>query len=240
MKTRLGSVIIASCGELFEQKAAMISALADSGTDRPVVALTGGSTPKAFYNWVVERRSEFVSAWKRLYWTVSDERMLPLGSEESNFGNADRAMLQPLGVLDGRKFPWPVEVDPHSAGILLNRQWHEQFGPDRVIDLCFLGMGDDGHTASLFPGSPLLGGHIAESFACVEVPEKGWRLTITEAGLAKCRQVVVVVTGMAKAERVQAVFEEPIGQYPIQCLAGIASRVTWLIDEDAADRMSRG
>lgn len=234
MDTQYGKIIIEDREELFGHIQAFIAETVPAeGNLSKVIGLTGGSTPKAFYRWMIENQRE-CSGWDRLHWSVSDERMVALEDEESNFGNADRMLLQPMGINDSQKLPWPVQVDPHSASSVFNRRWEDTFGSEKAFDLCFLGMGDDGHTASLFPGSPLLGAQIKDSFTCVDVPDKGWRLTITEAGLARCEQIVVLVTGAAKAQRLKAVLNEPQGSYPIQILASMASRVVWLVDREAA------
>ncbi|MCC5835359.1 MAG: 6-phosphogluconolactonase [Opitutales bacterium] len=235
METAYGKVIIEPRDQLFEHIAERIEIAArDTSVAEPTIGLTGGSTPKAFYQWATEQKRFKADALSKVVWSVSDERMVPLEDSESNFGNADRMLLEPLGVAAIKKFPWPVQVDPHSASVVLNRKWLERFGPDRSFELCFLGMGDDGHTASLFPDSPLLGADISDSFSCVEVPGKGWRLTLTEVGICQSKDIVVVVTGSNKAERVKAVFNEPVGSYPIQILKQRANKVTWLMDPDAA------
>lgn len=237
MDTQYGKFIIGDRESLFGHIQAFISAeVPADGMSAKVIGLTGGSTPKAFYRWMIENERD-CKGWERLYWSVTDERMVSLEDDESNFGNADRMMLQPMGISEGRKLPWPVQVDPHSASSVLNRRWIDSFGANKSFDLCFLGMGDDGHTASIFPGSPLLGAKISEYFTCVDVPGKGWRLTVTEAGLARSEKIVVLVTGKGKAERLKAVIDEPKGSYPIQVLAEISDKVVWLVDNEAASQL---
>lgn len=233
-ETALGDLIIADQETLFQHLADQMGKVAEKAEDRCVIGLTGGSTPKKHYQWMVANGKLPEAAQQKAYWTTSDERMVPLSSDDSNFGNADRMLLQPLGIAEERKFPWPVEVDAHSAALLHNRKWAERFGAQRCFDLCVLGMGDDGHTASLFPGSPLLGAGVMDFFACVEVPGKGWRLTVTEAGLDASRAITIIVTGGNKAERIKTVFNQPAGTYPVQILENYAPRVTWLVDEEAA------
>ena len=110
------------------------------------------------------------------------------------------------------------------------------------FDLCLLGMGDDGHTASLFPLSPLIESGVEESFASVGVTGKGWRLTITPAGLQRCSQIVVSVQGSGKAAALKKALEGPFEPYkiPIQLLRHAAERVIWLLDEAAAAELSLG
>jgi 6-phosphogluconolactonase len=160
--------------------------------------------------------------------------MVPLEDEDSNFGNADRMFLSPMEIADGHKCPWPVMVDHHSAAIAFEQNWSDKFGVDVAFNLCFLGMGDDGHTASIFPKSPLLGIDSKSFFSSVEVPGKGWRLTATPHGLSSSSEIIILVTGAKKAERLKSVMTEPYGSYPVQILKNCFEKVTWLVDDEAA------
>jgi 6-phosphogluconolactonase len=236
--TPFGSLRIGSRHDIFERVVDLLETSAATYGDPFTVALTGGSTPKAFYKWAVEKETLSRVVLNQAVWSVSDERMVPLADEDSNFGNADRMLLEPLGVPAERKFPWPVRVDPHSAGTVFEMKWQERFGSDRAFDFCMLGMGDDGHTASIFPNSPLLGFDSGSYFAPVEVPGKGWRLSITPAGLQACGKIAILVTGEAKAERLKAVLEGEVGEYPVQILSQVAKKVEWLVDAAAAKKLA--
>jgi 6-phosphogluconolactonase len=114
-------------------------------------------------------------------------------------------------------------------------------GAGAVYDICFLGMGDDCHTLSLFPHSPLLTNPPLGDFAAIDAGEKkGWRLTLLPAGLARCGRILILVTGKAKAEALQSVFEGPENalERPIQFVRGIAQKVFWLVDEAAAGKLA--
>lgn len=235
LKTALGTLRIGKQEEIFERIAETLEIGAATYGDPFKVGLTGGSTPKAFYKWVGENRKLSKAVIAQTVWSVSDERMVPLEDPESNFGNADRLMLTPLGVPEERKLNWPMMLDPHSAASVVEQRWQERFGYNTTFDLCFLGMGDDGHTASIFPGSPMLGAIAAGNmFAPVNVPEKGWRLSITPDGLALCNKIVITVTGSAKAERLKEVLQGPPDVYPVQILGKHPERVEWLLDTEAA------
>ena len=121
-------------------------------------------------------------------------------------------------------------------------------GPGRAYDVCMLGLGDDAHTASFFPGSPLLADatdpaadvlparEAEEWFAAIATADKGWRLTVTPAGLRACGLVVVMTFGAAKAPALRRVFHgayEPTTT-PAQILRACAARVVWLVDPAAA------
>lgn len=237
LSSQYGTVRIGTTEELF-------AAAAQLGTDdaktAPVGlfswALTGGSTPKAWYKWCVERRALPLAVTAETHWFVSDERCVPTASDESNFGNASRQFFGPLGVPAANRHAWAVEKSPPEAAADFRSKALYALGPGRGFSLCFLGMGDDCHTASLFPGSPLLqddGGHL---FAAVEVPGKGWRLTITPTGLRCCDRIVVMATGAGKAAALQRVLRGPYDprNVPSQILRGNAARVTWLVDDAAA------
>lgn len=199
-------------------------------------ALTGGSTPKEWYQWCVAKDALSPATVANARWFVSDERYVRPDSHESNFGNADRALLQPLRIPAERKHPWSTNVPPGMAALEFGRINAPLFGLNRTFDVCFLGLGDDCHTASLSPGSPLLrddGGHF---FAAIDVPGKGWRLTITPSGLRAAGLIVVMVLGASKAEalhRVLAGEVDPLN-VPAQTLRQCATKVVWLVDEAAA------
>jgi 6-phosphogluconolactonase len=238
LKTPLGVVNILPKDEICPAMFREIESLPDLETHMFRIGLSGGSTPKAFYKWAT-KNSSFVSVLNRsssILWGCSDERYIDLEDEESNFGNAQRMMLDPIGVSEGNFRPWPVYCKPQEAAERYNRLFEEELPENPVFDLCFLGMGDDCHTASLFPGSPLLKEETDENFAAVEVPGKGMRLTITPKGLSQCTQIVVAVTGAGKAEAIQQVFNEPvdINLRPIQLLSRMHENVIWLMDEEAA------
>lgn len=240
-KTPLGTVRIGTTEQLFAAKTELIrDLLINNNTERknPRVALTGGSTPKAFYQWAVTTQALSVEECDALRWTVSDERCVPLNHEDSNFGTADRQFLEPIGVFLANKKPWPTDLRPEAAVAA----YVQMLGAGRdatVYDLCFVGMGDDCHTLSLFPQCQLLEEDGGESFAAVEWPGRGWRLTLTPTGLYQCAQIVVLVTGAGKAEALHRVFhaEESIMDCPIQVLRKHSERVIWLVDTAAAAKL---
>lgn len=237
--TPLGKVKVAPLIPLLElawSEIEQVVELCHSG--RRCVALTGGSTPKALYEWAAFQRKGPEGGWPdNLWWTTSDERYVSLESGESNQGNALSQLGEPLGISRDQWLLWETGDSPPEESV---RQQEQRFsmllGPYSVYDLCFLGMGDDGHTASLFPGSPLLPDGPKARFASVEVPGKGWRLTVTPRGLERCSKIIVMVTGANKAERFAEVMSgtEDVENLPIRLLARMSERVTWLVDPEAA------
>lgn len=231
--TSAGKVSVLSPEESFAELARRINDLAARGSAS--VGLSGGSTPKAFYAWVVRTGALTPAALTRIDWHVSDERCVPLASDDSNFGHAARGMLDALGVPADRRFPWPVELAPVDAAAAYEAAWTRR-SPAKAFDLCVLGLGDDSHIASLWPQCPLIGRKTGPRFVATEWPGRGWRLTITEAGLAHCGAIIVLVNGAAKATALREIScgDHQPALHPGQVLREVAPRVTWLADQEAA------
>jgi 6-phosphogluconolactonase len=187
---------------------------------------------------VVRTGALTAEALARIDWHVSDERCVPLASDDSNFGHAARGMLDALGVPAARRFPWPVELPPAEAAATYEAAWAAR-SPTKAFDLCVLGLGDDSHVASLWPQCPLIGITDGPRFVATEWPGRGWRLTITEAGLARCAAIVVLVGGAAKASALREIAcgEFDPSLHPGQTLRAFAPRVTWLADREAAAQL---
>ncbi len=235
LTTPAGTVQIHTLETAFAALAGKINAVGK--TPGGTVALSGGSTPMAFYRWAAAQKVLAEETLQNVDWLVSDERCVPLASDDSNFGNAARELLDPLGVAAERRHPWPVELAPAAAAKAFAEEIRQRkTDGGNVFDLCVLGLGDDAHTASLWPECPLIGDGGKNWFAATEWPGRGWRLTITEAGMAACGEIVVLAFGEKKAAALQAVAHGAAAQrkFPGQVLRAWPEKVTWLVDEAAA------
>jgi 6-phosphogluconolactonase len=219
--------------------AAIHSAVADH--DFCTLALAGGSTPKPLYSGLVDQDLP----WEKLYIFWGDERYVPLDHPDSNAGMAKAAWLDRVPIPPDHILPVPtVEAEPAAAARQYEAMIRAVFGglqglsPDEVpqFDLVLLGMGDDGHTASLFPHTAAL----AVSDRLVTVGNRGSdpRITFTLPLLNRSRQVLFLVAGADKQAALAQVFAETgDGQaYPSRLIRPLG-QVRWLIDRAAGGHL---
>lgn len=233
-------ILVASLPELREAAATRLLRLADeaiAARGRFAIALPGGSAADAFFGRLAECRVD----WQRTDFFWSDERAVPAGDPRSNFVLAQRLWLRPAGVPAERLHRLRGEMDDlDRAAAVGEAELLECLGESKRLDWLWLGVGEDGHVASLFPGRPLLEEsirHVAAEPASPKPPTG--RLTLTFAAVAAARQVVVTALGEAKARAVGEALDHPGSPLPL-ARALAAGREAWLLlDEAAAREISR-
>ncbi len=212
---------------------------------RAAVALAGGRTPREAYARLAEPPCREAVDWSRLEIFWGDERCVPPDHPDSNFRMAREVLLSrvPVPLANIHRLRGELE-DPETAAREYEAVLRTTLRPlgDRPprLDLVLLGLGPDGHTASLFPGTAVL--REARSWvrpAWVEQLQ-AWRLTLTLPVINAARHVLFLVTGADKAPVVQAVLEGPRdpGRLPAQLVAPTEGRVEWLLDREAAARLT--
>jgi 6-phosphogluconolactonase len=208
---------------------------ASTGTFR--VALSGGSTPKRMHE-LLSAVGRDALPWDRVELWFGDERTVPPDHADSNYGMAKRTLLDPLRLTNVHRMQG--ERDPVAAAADYERELVTAAGAPPVLDLVFLGMGPDGHTASLFPGSPAVGERqryvVANPVDSPVAKGKTTRITLTVPVLDAARHVRFLVAGADKAKVLAEVLQGPRGRYPSQLVEG--SDVAWFVDEAAAKELS--
>ncbi len=202
---------------------------------RFTVALAGGSTPKTTYEVLAREHGQARDGldWSQIHFFFGDERTVPPDSEDSNYRMAREALLDRVRV--GSVYRMRGELPPPEAASLYEEELKGFFGGTPRFDLVLLGIGDDGHTASLFPRTPALG---VQDRLVVENPVeklKTTRLTLTAPAINAARKVVFLVAGEGKAETLEEILRgnaDPL-DYPAKLIQP-AGGALWMVDRAAA------
>lgn len=201
---------------------------------RCCIALSGGSTPKRLYRILVSRHRHSVD-WQRLLFFLSDERYVPLDDPASNAGLAIESLIRPLGLpLDGIETVPTKDNRPERAAAAYQDAVVHHLGADPRFDLILLGLGEDGHTASLFPGTRALDEKDALVAANWVENASAWRITFTYPLLNRARRLLFLVTGRSKAERVRDILQDRRPDLPAARLDPDSPGISWFLDADAA------
>ena len=209
-------------------------------------ALSGGDAPRAFYALLARQMFTQKVPWRRVYLYWGDERCVPPDSDQSNYGMAHELFIRHVPIPDDNVQRMRGEDDPEEAARAYERLLsqppalaaHSQADLP-VLDFVHLGLGPDGHTASLFPHSPALA--VEDRLVVVnEGQGTGKRLTFTYPVINAARRVVFIVTGPAKAAMVAEVLEglRAPEAIPAQAVSPVHGALTWLLDEAAAGELT--
>ncbi|HET7890715.1 MAG TPA: 6-phosphogluconolactonase [Candidatus Sulfotelmatobacter sp.] len=210
---------------------------------RFTIALAGGSTPKSLYN-LLATNARVDLPWDRMFFFFGDERHVPPTDPDSNYRMADESMLSKIPVAAANVFRIPAENPDAEAvaeayEVTLKTFFALQPGQPPRFDLILLGMGPDGHTASLFPGTAALQEKKRLVVANWVEKLKTHRITLTLPVLNAAHCVTFLVSGTDKAAVLRTVLEEdaPADQYPSKLVRLNDGNLIWLIDRAAASQL---
>lgn len=218
------------------------AAVARSG--RFTIALSGGSTPKNLFN-LLATNARTTFPWDRTFFFWGDERHVPPTDAESNYRMADETMLSKIPVPAGNVFRIAAENPDAAVAADAYEKTLQTFfalapGAFPQFDLILLGMGPDGHTASLFPGTDGLQEKTRLVIANWVEKMKTHRITLTLPVLNAAREVAFLVSGTDKAPVLKAVLESdaPGEQYPSKLVRPTDGRLLWILDRAAASQLT--
>lgn len=217
-------------------EAAVCAAVAARG--HAAIALSGGSTPRPLYDLLATPAWKSRLPWQQLWVFFADERAVPHSSSESNGGTILRQLLVPNGVpMTQVNFMPTASFDIAGAASDYEATLRKKLGDPPRFDFVLLGLGDDGHTASLFPGSSVLAPTarlVLPSIAPHAATKQ--RLTLTATAINYAREVVFLVTGAAKRDAVHGTLAGPDvpARYPAQLIEPADGTLTWILDVAAA------
>jgi len=236
-RTGRGEVYVYASAEEVAREAAdafvtcVAGVLADRATAR--VALAGGSTPKAMYRLLASPAYRERVEWRRLEIYFGDERCVPPEHADSNYRMAREALLDHVPLGADRVHRVAGERPPEEAAAQYQQKLVRLGDPPR-LDLVLLGMGPDGHTASLFPGTPVLTETRALAAAVYVEKFQSWRVTMTAPVLSAAAHVIITAVGAEKADALLLALTKPAGTVPIQLVHAVDQR--WLVDGAAAEK----
>lgn len=207
--------------------------------DQFTIALSGGSTPKALHELLAKSPYREQIPWAQLHVFWGDERYVPIHDEQSNAGMAYDTLLGHVYTPEDQIHVWRTDLEPDAAAADYDRILHEYFaetGP--TFDLVLLGMGDDGHTLSLFPGTEVVHEQTAWTKAYFLTQQNMYRLTLTAPIVNRASCVAFLVAGPKKAAPLKEVLEgeyQP-DKYPSQVIKP-EGELIWMVDEQAAQQL---
>lgn len=216
-----------------ERVTALIN-MAIAGDGRPSVCLTGGRTAKRVYELMPTGPVD----WRRVHLYWGDDRHVPPDHEDSNFRMANDALISRIAIPPTNVHPIPTELPDADEAARI----YEEEVRGLPFDVMLLGLGEDGHIASLFPGSDPLtrldSGGLTPLVAVTQARRPPFvdRITLTPPAILEARVILMIVSGASKAEAVRAALSAPddVARWPVHLLRAAGDRVEWVIDEAAA------
>lgn len=245
LRTSPSEVLVhADAAELAREAARRFAASAAdaiAARGRFTVALSGGSTPKAMFSLLAEPPYGPALPWPAIHLFWGDERCVPPDHPDSNFRMTRETLLARVPLPEENIHRIPAEdPDPARAAASYEADLRGFFGDTPIFDLVFLGMGPDGHTASLFPGTTAL--HVHDRIVVENYVAKfqAYRITLTADAINRAREILFLIAGSDKAPALKEVLEGPrnIETYPSQLIAPAQGLLRWLVDEAAAAELS--
>ncbi len=241
MSDSIERIIVPDSNQLAEKGAEMFCEIAKesiSNRSRFVVAVSGGSTPRAMHGRLSQDPYLSDLFWQSTHIFWVDERMVDFDHPDSNFGTAKKDLLEKIPIPFDQIYPMPAMTRPEDGAGLYQmtlKTFFQSIGSDDpVFDLILLGIGTDGHTASLFPKqaftSPVQSWVISVKGGNPNV----FRLSFTYSVLNGARHILFLVSGKDKAEIVKSLFEDNTVDLPAKNIRPLKGTLTWLLDQEAA------
>ncbi len=229
--------IVADAETLAQYTAGWIAGLVNASEGPFAIALSGGSTPKQLYQMMAADYRDKLP-WSRLHLFFGDERFLAPDDKDSNLRMVREALLDHVDIPAGNVHAMPTDGTPDDAAARYQAELQTYYRSEALLaerplfDVVLLGLGENGHTASLFPGTPALDDTLHWVVPCVPNDAPHTRLTLTYPVIASSREVAFLVAGAGKQE----VFGRVKAGDRTQPASRIASigRVNWFLDAAAA------
>ena len=201
------------------------------------VALSGGSTPRLLFERLASPAYRDALDWSKVFVLFGDERCVAMDHPDSNYRMARETLLTPLGIDPSQVFRVETERGPEGAA-LVYADTLKRVVPVRGLDLVMLGLGPDGHIASLFPGTPALLEDAATVVPVFVEKFSSWRISITFPVLAHARRIMLLTAGDEKAAIVAEILDKGSAheRYPVEMVRS-SEQIDFFMDQAAAARL---
>ena len=203
-------------------------------------ALAGGETPRHCYRHLGMDPLKDRVDWSRVHLFFTDERPVPPNDSQSNFGMVERSLILLIDIPQHNVHRIKGEIAIAAAAQEYERELRTAFGKQPLrLDLVLLGIGEDGHTASIFPGTDVVEEKTALVRPVVEPGQNIRRVTLTFAIINSAREILFLASGKRKASIVQRVFgtTESAKDLPATMVRPVDGRLRWMLDEEAASQI---
>ncbi len=201
------------------------------------VALSGGNSPKKLYELLSSPVFKDKIEWQKLDFFFGDERYVPKQDSQSNYRMARETLFEPLQIPPTHIFAIDITLQPDQAAEKYEADIRNYFGTNQMLfDIILLGLGDNAHTASLFPHTPVLNDITSSVKAVFLEDQKIYRITFTAPLINNAHHIAFLVYGKTKAIAVQHVIEgkKDIQNSPAQLIAPVTGQLLWFLDRAAA------
>jgi 6-phosphogluconolactonase len=210
--------------------------------DRFTIALSGGSTPQKLHAVLAATPFKEKIDWSKIHFFWGDERAVPFDDERNNAKMAFDTLLNKVPVNKQQIHIMRTDIDPDTAAAEYDQLLHQYFdGEETSFDLVLLGMGDDGHTLSLFPGTAIVHEKKAWTKAFYLSAQSMYRISLTAPVTNLSRSIAFLVTGKNKAATLKQVLKGEFQPdvYPSQLIKPLNGELHWFLDEAAASELNR-
>lgn len=234
----MSTIIYQKPHDIAKFMALKLAAISHSKKESIHIALSGGSTPKAIFQYIAESDKTYSINWSRLHFWWADERCVEIESPESNYGEAKRILFDHININTENLHPMNGTMPPKEAALSYQQSLKQNLPIENNLpyfDWIWLGMGDDGHTASLFPHGVPLNTSDWTAFAKRPISKQN-RITLTLCVLNNAKTIDFLVTGESKAKMLKKVLEDKIDaiNYPAKSIKPTTGDLLWHIDKTAA------
>lgn len=205
------------------------------------LVLSGGETPKFLYEKLASENFRDKIEWKRIHVFWGDERVVPFNDPRNNAKMAFDVLLDKVDIPPAQIHIMRTDIQPNFAAEEYEKLLQSFFhSTNYSFDLVLMGMGDDGHTLSLFPGSPIIEEHVHWVNAVFNEQQEMYRITLMPLIVNKAKQIAFMITGEKKAAVLQQVLEgeRMPEKLPAQVIVPIEGQLHWFLDKDSAKNLN--